>query len=63
MLVVGRKKNESIVILAGKEKVEIKVICSERGKVKLGVNAGDKVRIIRKELIDSMEVGHGMVEV
>lgn len=62
MLVVGRKKNESIVIWAGKEKVEVKVICSERGKVKLGVNAGDKVKIIRKELIDGMEVCHGMVE-
>lgn len=63
MLVVGRKKNESIVIFAGKEKIEVRVICSERGKVKLGVNAGNKVRIIRKELIDSMEVDHGMVEV
>lgn len=62
MLVIGRKKNESIIIWAGKEKVEVKVICSDRGKVKLGVNAGDKVRIIRKELIDGMEVSHGMVE-
>jgi carbon storage regulator CsrA len=49
--------------MLGTEKVEVKVICVERGNVKLGINAGKKVRIFRKELVDgSKEVCHGLVE-
>lgn len=63
MLVVTRRKNDSILVMLGTEKVEVKVVCVERGNVKLGINAGKKVRIFRKELVDgSKEVCHGLVE-
>ena len=64
MLVVTRRKNDSVLLLVGSEKVEIKIVYVERGNVKLGVNASKKVKVYRKELIDgSKEVCHGMVEV
>lgn len=64
MLVVTRRKNDAVLLMLGSEKVEVKIVCVERGNVKLGINAGRKVKVYRKELVDgSKEVCHGMVEV
>ena len=52
MLVLERKKNESIII---GENVEIKVINCENGKVKLGIDAPESIEINRKEIYEKIE--------
>lgn len=52
MLILTRKKNESI-ILDGK--IEIKIIEIEDGKVKIGIDAPKDIDIIRKELYKKVE--------
>ena len=47
MLVVGRKKGESILI---GENVEITIIKIENGSVKIAINAPREINILRKEL-------------
>ena len=47
MLVVGRKKGESILI---GENVEITIIKIENGSVKIAINAPREISILRKEL-------------
>jgi len=47
MLVVGRKKGESILI---GENVEITIIKIENGSVKIAINAPKEISILRKEL-------------
>lgn len=48
MLVLSRKKNESIRIDSN---IEIKVLSINRKQVKLGISAPDHIRILRQELI------------
>ena len=50
MLVLARKRNESIQI---GEDIVIKVIQCGRGTVRLGVQAPGHVRVLRAELVDS----------
>ena len=52
MLVLERKKDESIII---GNNVEIKVINCENGKVKLGINAPKSIEINRKEIYEKIE--------
>ncbi|WP_125152128.1 carbon storage regulator CsrA [Clostridium rectalis] len=52
MLVVGRKKGESIII---GENIEITVIKVEDGSVKLAIEAPREVTILRKELYNQVE--------
>ena len=47
MLVLSRKKNESIMI--GNE-IEITVLACEGNSVKLGIDAPEQVRVLRREL-------------
>ncbi|MBX4265164.1 carbon storage regulator CsrA [Clostridium estertheticum] len=47
MLVIGRKKGESLLI---GENVEINVVKIENGSVKIGINAPREITILRKEL-------------
>lgn len=47
MLVLSRKKDESIII---DEDIEIKIIGIEEGKVKLGISAPKNIEIHRKEI-------------
>ena len=51
MLVLSRKKNQSIVI--GND-IEISILSIEGDIVKLGIEAPKKVAILRKELIDDV---------
>lgn len=64
MLVVTRKKRESITILCGNEKIEIVITRIDRGAVKIGIIANEKVAAIRSELIPTLkkEARHGVVE-
>ncbi|WP_038265886.1 carbon storage regulator CsrA [Peptoclostridium litorale] len=53
MLVLSRKKGESVII---DDNIEITVIdVSENGKVKLGINAPKSVSILRKEVKKAVE--------
>ena len=47
MLVLSRKKNQSIVIDGG---IEIQILQLKGGTVKIGINAPNDVRIVRGEL-------------
>ncbi|GAA0115845.1 MULTISPECIES: carbon storage regulator CsrA [Clostridium] len=53
MLVVSRKKGESILI---GEDVEIVVVKLDNGSVKLSINAPKDVTILRKELKDAVTI-------
>ena len=53
MLVLSRKKGESVII---DDNIEITVIdVSENGKVKLGINAPKSISILRKEVKKAVE--------
>jgi len=52
MLVLSRKKNESIIINGN---IEVKIIESDDGKVRIGIDAPRDVEIHRKEIFDQIE--------
>ena len=52
MLILTRKKNESIII---NEDIEIQIISIEEGKVKIGINAPKDVVIHRSEIFDKIQ--------
>ncbi|MEY8303839.1 carbon storage regulator CsrA [Anaerosalibacter bizertensis] len=52
MLILTRKKDESIVI---GDNVEVKVLEINDGKVKLGIEAPKNIDIIRKELYENIQ--------
>ena len=52
MLVLTRKENESIMI---GNNIEIKIIKTENGKVKIGIEAPKNVEINRKEVYDKIQ--------
>ncbi|MBU5293046.1 carbon storage regulator CsrA [Anaerosalibacter bizertensis] len=52
MLILTRKKDESIVI---GDNIEIKVLEINDGKVKLGIEAPKNIDIIRKELYENIQ--------
>ncbi len=49
MLVLSRKKGESVVI---DDNIEIKILETKEGKVKLGISAPKDVSVVRKEVLD-----------
>ncbi|SCZ77821.1 carbon storage regulator CsrA [Acidaminobacter hydrogenoformans] len=51
MLVLARKKEESLIIDG---KIEIVILEAEDGKVKLGINAPEDVKIYRKEILEAV---------
>lgn len=52
MLILTRKKDESIIIDG---KIKIKIVEIEDGKVKIGIDAPKDIDIIRKELYERMQ--------
>lgn len=52
MLILSRKKDESIIIDGN---IEIKIIEIEDGKVKIGIEAPKNIEILRKELYKKMQ--------
>ncbi len=52
MLILTRKKNESIVIDGN---IEVKIIEIEDGKIKIGIEAPREKEILRKELYEKIE--------
>lgn len=52
MLVLTRKKNESIII---DEHIEITILEVSGDQIKIGINAPKEVEIIRKEILEKVE--------
>ncbi|CAM2810167.1 carbon storage regulator CsrA [Hathewaya histolytica] len=52
MLVIKRKQGQSIMI---GEDIQITVISSEGGSVKLGINAPKELSVLREELIEEVK--------
>ncbi len=52
MLILTRKKDESIIIDGN---IEVKIVECEDGKVKIGIEAPRNIEILRKELYDQIE--------
>jgi len=52
MLILSRKKEESIIIDGN---IEIKIVSLEDGKVKIGIEAPREVQIFRKEVFDQIQ--------
>lgn len=52
MLILSRKKEESIMI---GDDIEIKIVKIEGKTVKIGIIAPDNIRILRKELYDEIK--------
>ncbi|MDO4772147.1 MAG: carbon storage regulator [Bacillota bacterium] len=53
MLVLSRKKGESVII---NENIEIKIIETREGRIKLGIEAPKDVTVVRKEVKEVAEV-------
>ncbi len=51
MLILTRKRNESIII---DDNIEVVVIEADDGRVKLGINAPKSVKVHRKEVYESI---------
>lgn len=60
MLVLSRKKNESIIINGN---IEITIIESDDGKVKIGIEAPKNIQIHRKEIFDQITAENKMASV
>lgn len=53
MLVLSRKRDEKIILKVGDtEEIELTVVRIEPNKVRLGIQAGPNVSILRQELIE-----------
>ena len=52
MLILTRKKDESIIL---DNKIEIKIIALDDGKVKIGIEAPKNIEIHRKEVYDKIQ--------
>lgn len=52
MLILTRKKGESIIIDGN---IEVKVVECEDGRVKIGIEAPKSIEILRKELLTEIE--------
>jgi len=52
MLILTRKKEESIIINGN---IEIQIIAIEEGKVKIGINAPKDIEIFRSEVFEKIQ--------
>lgn len=52
MLILSRKLGESIIIDG---RIEIKIIKVSGGRVRIGIDAPDDVRVVRSELVEEQE--------
>jgi carbon storage regulator len=57
MLVLSRKKQESIVIAGG---ITITILDFDGNRIRLGITAPDEVKIVRSELLTDQEVRDGV---
>lgn len=55
MLILTRKKDESIIIDGN---IEIQIISIEEGKVKIGINAPKNIEVYRSEVVDKIKANN-----
>ena len=55
MLILSRKKNETIVIGTGDERITIMVVAIRGDRVKLGIDALEDVPVHRKEVYEAIQ--------
>jgi carbon storage regulator len=55
MLILTRKKDESIIIDGN---IEIQIISIEEGKVKIGINAPKHIEVYRSEVVDKIKASN-----
>ena len=55
MLVLSRRKDESIIIGTGENKVEIMIVDVRGDKVRLGINAPRSISVHRKEIYEAIQ--------
>ncbi len=55
MLILTRKKDESIIIDGN---IEIQIISIEEGKVKIGINAPKHIEVYRSEVVDKIKANN-----
>ena len=60
MLIVSRKKNEGIVINGD---TEIIIVDIQGDKVRVGINAPEEVRIVRRELLETEVLNRAAAQV
>jgi carbon storage regulator len=54
MLVLSRKRDEKIILKTEQgDEIELTVVRIDNNKVRLGINAGNSVTILRSELVES----------
>jgi len=51
MLVLSRKQDEEIIIGEGQDRICVKIVKIDGGKVRLGFEAGQHIPIVRSELV------------
>lgn len=58
MLVLSRKKNETIIVTVGGERIKIAVVQIDGDKVRIGVEADrERVEVHRGEVQDAIDAG------
>lgn len=62
MLVLSRKKEESIIVTAGGERIEIVIVDIRGDKARIGVEASQYVTINRKEVQDAIDKTKGVAK-
>ena len=55
MLVFSRKKNESVVIGDGENKIEVFIVEVEHGKCRIGFDAPKHIPVHRREVYDAIK--------
>ncbi len=55
MLILSRKEGESIVI---GDNITVKIVSTEKGLVKIGIEAPSDITILRSELLDAVEASN-----
>ena len=64
MLVLSRRKDEKILLqVEGMDDIELTVIRLNHKKVRLGINAGKKVNIVRSELLENRQRSKSSIEI
>ena len=55
MLILGRRRNESVIIGEGKNKIRVTVVDIRGDKIRLGFEASKEVQIFREEIAKENE--------
>lgn len=53
MLIISRKKNEGVII---NENIELTIVDIQGDKVRIGIDAPSTVKIVRKELLETVNI-------